>query len=47
MCNAKFINKEKDVIYTCNICSEVIDDDKIIGLKCDPVKHIKLKKEIK
>lgn len=40
MCNAKFINKEKDIIYTCNICSEVIDDNKIIGLKCDPVKHI-------
>ena len=40
MCNAKFINKEKDIIYTCNICSEIIDDNKIIGLKCDPIKHI-------
>ncbi len=26
--------------YTCNICSEEIDNDKIIGLKCDPTKHI-------
>jgi hypothetical protein len=26
--------------YNCNICSEKIDDDKVIGLKCDPTKHI-------
>lgn len=40
MSSAIFINKEKDITYTCNICSDVIDDNKIVGLKCDPTKHI-------
>lgn len=26
--------------YICNICNENIDNDKIIGLKCNPTKHI-------
>ena len=30
----------KNIKYFCNICSEEIEDNKIIGLKCDPEKHI-------
>ena len=26
--------------FICNICSETIDKDKIIGLKCNSKKHI-------
>jgi hypothetical protein len=37
--SAKFIiDNEKD--YICNICTDIIDKDKIIGLKCDFDKHI-------
>jgi len=31
---------KSDIQYNCNICSDSIDKDKIIGLKCDPSKHI-------
>ena len=41
MSTAKFIQlNDTDPKYTCNICSDTIDDDKIIALKCDPKKHI-------
>ena len=40
MC-AKFIKyDENNKEYKCNICSDNIDEDKIIGLKCNPQKHI-------
>ena len=39
MPEAKFIKKKIGIDYLCNICSENIDDDKIIGLKCSPDKH--------
>lgn len=39
MSNAIFI-KNNSIKYLCNICSEEIDEDKIIGLKCNPDKHI-------
>jgi hypothetical protein len=38
---AKFIQlKDGDEKHTCNICSDTIENDKIIGLKCNPSKHI-------
>jgi len=41
MPEAKFIVlKEDDNKFLCNICSEEIDKDEIIGLKCNPSKHI-------
>ena len=41
MSTAKFIQlNDTDTKYTCNICSDTIEDDKIIALKCDPKKHI-------
>lgn len=41
MNEAKFINTENtEIIYKCNICSEDIENDQIIGLKCNPLKHI-------
>ena len=41
MSEAKFIiRKEDENKYECNICSEEIEDDKIISLKCNPKKHI-------
>ena len=41
MREAKFIVlKEDDNKFLCNICSEEIDKDKIIALKCNPSKHI-------
>lgn len=41
MNEAKFINTEDtNIIYKCNICSENIENDQIIGLKCNPLKHI-------
>jgi hypothetical protein len=39
MVEAIFIKTNK-VKYICNICSEEIEDDKVIGLKCNPDKHI-------
>jgi len=39
MSDAIFI-KNSGLKYLCNICSEEINDDKIIGLKCNPDKHI-------
>ena len=39
MC-ALFIKSKSDIQYKCNICSDNIDEDRIIGLKCDPSKHI-------
>ena len=40
MC-AKFIKcDENNNEYKCNICSDNIEKDKIIGLKCNPQKHI-------
>ena len=39
MVEAIFI-KNNNTKYICNICSEQIDNDKIIGLKCNPSKHI-------
>lgn len=38
MSHAKFIKTDKQ--YLCNICSDEIENDKIISLKCDPKKHI-------
>ena len=41
MSNAKFIKIDNLCdSYTCNICSENIENDKIIALKCNPSKHI-------
>lgn len=40
MSNAKFIKNIDNKEYLCNICSEQIQSDKIISLKCDPKKHI-------
>jgi hypothetical protein len=38
---AKFINIKNNINeYICNICSDKIDDDKIVSLKCDPTRHI-------
>jgi hypothetical protein len=39
MC-AKFIKCDDSNEYKCNICSDNIEKDKIIGLKCNPQKHI-------
>ncbi len=39
MC-ALFIKCKNNNQYICNICTEDIDKDKIIGLKCNPKKHI-------
>ena len=39
MKNAIFIDNN-DNEYKCNICSEIIENDKIIGLRCNPEKHI-------
>jgi hypothetical protein len=38
MVEAKFINS--DTKHLCNICSDQIETDKVIALKCDPKKHI-------
>jgi hypothetical protein len=39
--NAHIIDKnDSDKEYICNICSDNIVDDTIIGLNCDPDKHI-------
>ena len=39
--NAHIIDKnDNDKEYICNICSDTIIDDTIIGLNCDPNKHI-------
>jgi hypothetical protein len=41
MTNTIFINVEnKENNYICNICNDNIENDKIIGLKCNPTKHI-------
>ena len=41
MNEAKFItHKENENKYLCNICSDEIEDDKIIALKCNRKKHI-------
>lgn len=41
MPNATFIvNNESDKIYSCGICSDNIENDKIISLGCNPTKHI-------
>jgi hypothetical protein len=40
MPNAKFIKVIDNITYTCNICSEEIDQNKIISLSCNPTKHI-------
>ena len=41
MTNTIFINIENNENnYICNICNENIENDKIIGLKCNPTKHI-------
>jgi hypothetical protein len=40
MSSAKLIKNNCDTKYTCNICTDEIKDDKIIGLNCDPLKHI-------
>jgi hypothetical protein len=38
---AKFIQlKDGEEKHICNICSDTIEDNKIIGLKCNPSKHI-------
>lgn len=39
MKNAIFIDNN-DNEYKCNICSEIIENGKIVGLTCDPEKHI-------
>jgi hypothetical protein len=39
MC-ALFIKCDNNNKYNCNICTETIENDKVIGLKCDPKKHI-------
>ena len=40
MKNAIFIDNKDETEYKCNICSDVIQNDKIIGLSCNPSKHI-------
>ena len=42
MAKAVLIKSEIDstIKYNCNICSEEIKHDKIVGLKCNPTKHI-------
>jgi len=42
MPSAKFITQDQNSEnkHTCNICCEQIDSDKIIGLACNPNKHI-------
>ena len=40
MKKAKFIKVIDNIIYTCNICTEEIANDKIVSLACDPSKHI-------
>lgn len=40
MPEAKFINNNNGQKYLCNICSDEIPNDKIVGLKCNPKKHI-------
>jgi hypothetical protein len=40
MPEAKFLKREQNESYLCNICSDQIEDDKIIALKCNPKKHI-------
>ena len=40
MSSAKLIKNNCDTKYTCNICTDEIEDDKIIGLNCNPLKHI-------
>lgn len=37
---AKFIQNNSNLKYICNICSDEITPNKIIGLGCDPSKHI-------
>ncbi len=38
--SAKLIKNNGDTKYICNICTEEIENDKIIGLKCNPLKHV-------
>jgi hypothetical protein len=38
--NAKFIKNTLNVKYQCNICSDEIETNKVIGLACNPYKHI-------
>lgn len=38
--NAKFIKNSLNNNYICNICSDNIESNKIIGLGCNPLKHI-------
>ena len=38
--SAEYIKNDENKLYTCNICSENIKNDNIIGLKCNPTKHI-------
>lgn len=38
--SAKLINATDNVNYVCNICTDIIIDNKIIGLSCNPEKHI-------
>lgn len=39
MTHARFINNTLDITHNCNICSEIIENGKIIQLKCN-TKHI-------
>ena len=38
--NAKFIKNTLNIKYNCNICSDEIEQNKVIGLSCNPSKHI-------
>jgi len=38
--NAKFIKNTLNIKYKCNICSDEIEPTKVIGLSCNPSKHI-------
>ena len=40
MIHAKFISNNDNDNCKCNICSDIIENDKIIALGCDPSKHI-------
>lgn len=38
--NAKFIKDSINIKHKCNICSDEIEPTKVIGLSCNPYKHI-------
>lgn len=38
--NAKFIKNTLNIKHKCNICSDEIEPNKVIGLSCNPSKHI-------